>query len=124
MVKKNKHYLYLLFYTLKIFSLIAGVKSPILQATYAYLTEVDGLLYDISSILADIILDIVHDMLDETKILHRIYLLLDEATKTAIQLANQLPIETLTLLLNGQLAGAVNVTAIIGKPAALMASMF
>ena len=108
----------------KIFSLIAGVKSPILQATYAYLTEVDGLLYDISSILADIILDIVHDMLDETKILHRIYLLLDEATKTAIQLANQLPIETLTLLLNGQLAGAVNVTAIIGKPAALMASMF
>ena len=123
MVKKL-NITYLFCFPLKIFSLIAGVKSPILQATYAYLTEVDGLLYDISSILADIILDIVHDMLDETKILHRIYLLLDEATKTAIQLANQLPIETLTLLLNGQLAGAVNVTAIIGKPAALMASMF
>jgi len=41
-----------------------GVKSPILAATYAYLTEKDGLMTDIGSMLADILQDIVRDVFD------------------------------------------------------------
>ena len=89
-----------------------------MAATYAYLTEADGLLFDLATILADILLDIVHDMLDETKMLHQLYLMLSDANKVIVDLINQLGMGTLQPLINGLLAQEVNVTQIIGKPGA------
>ena len=89
-----------------------------MAATYAYLTEADGLLFDVATILADILLDIVHDMLDETKVLHQLYLMLSEANKTIVGLINQLGMTTVQPLINALLAEQVNVTQIIGKPGA------
>ena len=100
---------------LKIFSQTAGVKSPILEATYAYLTEADGLLADISDILADIILDIVHDMLTPNTVMNRIYNLLDATTQATIQLINTVGFDFVQALLNGLLVENVNVTQIIGE---------
>jgi len=90
-----------------------GVRSPILAATYAYLTEATGLLADISAILADILLDIVHDMVKEGTIMNQIYNMLPPATQSTIDTINQLPLDFVTGLLNGVLAQQVNVTAII-----------
>jgi len=90
-----------------------GVKSPILEATYAYLTEADGLLADISDILADIILDIVHDMLTPNTVMNRIYNLLDATTQATIQLINTVGFDFVQALLNGLLVENVNVTQII-----------
>ena len=106
---------YVLF-SLKIFPRTAGVRSPILAATYAYLTEATGLLADISAILADILLDIVHDMLKEGTVMNQIYNMLPPATQTTIQTINQLPLDFVTIFLNGVLVEQVNVTAIISKP--------
>ena len=111
MVKKTD-----IFY-LKIFSQISGVKSPILAATYEYLTNAaGGLLTDISAILADIILDIVHDMLNENTFLHKIYLMQNNDTKTAIQLIDQVGLDFVQAVLNQFLAQEVNVAEILGKP--------
>ena len=89
-----------------------------MAATYAYLTEADGLLFDLATILADILLDIVHDMLDETKLLHQLYNMLSPANQAIVDLINQLGMATLQPLINGLLAQEVNVTQIIGKPGA------
>ena len=89
-----------------------------MAATYAYLTEAEGLLFDIATILADILLDIVHDMLDETKLLHQLYNMLSPANQAIVDLINQLGMATLQPLINGLLAQEVNVTQIIGKPGA------
>ena len=89
-----------------------------MAATYVYLTEADGLLFDVATILADILLDIVHDMLDPTKVLHQLYQSLSEANKAIVDLINQLGMATVQPLINGLLAEQVNVTQIIGKPGA------
>ena len=86
-----------------------------MAATYAYLTEAGGLLFDLATILADILLDIVHDMLDETKLLHQLYNMLSPANQAIVDLINQLGMATLQPLINGLLAQEVNVTQIIGK---------
>jgi len=67
-----------------------GVKSPILEATYAYLIEKEGLLTDIGTMLTDILLDVVHDMLDENTISHQIYLMLPKEIQDIINLINTL----------------------------------
>ena len=89
-----------------------------MAATYAYLTEADGLLFDLATILADILLDIVHDMLDETKMLHTLYMMLSDANKAIVGLINQMGMVTVQPLINALLAEQVNVTQIIGKPGA------
>ena len=86
-----------------------------MEATYAYLTEADGLLADISDILADIILDIVHDMLTPNTVMNRIYNLLDATTQATIQLINTVGFDFVQALLNGLLVENVNVTQIIGE---------
>ena len=105
--------IFIFYFSLKIFPIPAGVRSPILAATYAYLTEASGLLADISAILADILLDIVHDMLKEGTILNGIYNMLDPTIQSAIQVINASGLDFVTALLNGLLVENVNVTAII-----------
>ena len=87
-----------------------------MAATYAYLTEADGLLFDLATILADILLDIVHDMLDETKMLHQLYLMLSDANKLIVDIINQMGMDTVQAAINGLLAQEV--AQIIGKPGA------
>ena len=89
-----------------------------MAATYVYLTEANGLLFDLATILADILLDIVHDMLDPTKVLHQLYNMLSPANQAIVDLINQLGMATVQPLINGLLAEQVNVTQIIGKPGA------
>ena len=87
-----------------------------MAATYVYLTEADGLLFDLATILADILLDIVHDMLDETKMLHQLYLMLSDANKLIVDIINQMGMDTVQAAINGLLAQEV--AQIIGKPGA------
>ena len=89
-----------------------------MAATYVYLTEANGLLFDLATILADILLDIVHDMLDPTKVLHQLYNMLSPANQAIVDLINQLGMATVQPLINGLLAEQVNVTQIIGEPGA------
>ena len=116
-----------IFFHLKLFPRIAGVKSPILEATYAYLTEKDGLLTDIGTMLADILLDVVHDMLDENTISHKIYLMLPEDIKQIIDLIDLL-VSSGAIDINQTvidiLAVNVDVPAILGEPAASMVLLF
>ena len=114
-------------FSLKLFSQIAGVKSPILAATYAYLTEKGELITDIGAMLADILIDIVHDMLDDTKVLHNIYLMLPNATQAAIDGIGFM-IDNGYINMNDTVRDLLwenlDVPAIIGKPGASMALLF
>ena len=114
-------------FQLKIFPRISGVKSPILEATYAYLIEKEGLLTDIGTMLTDILLDVVHDMLDENTISHQIYLMLPKEIQDIINLINTLVASgmiDINQTIIDTLAANLDVAGIIGKPAASMASMF
>ena len=113
-------------FPLKIFSKIAGVKSPILAATYAYLTEKTGLLTDIGEMLADILQDVARDMLDETKILHQIFLLLPKSIQSIITLITLIPDLDTTVIdfIDLNYFNETQRKATIGKPDASIASLF
>ena len=98
-----------------------------MEATYAYLIEKEGLLTDIGTMLTDILLDVVHDMLDENTISHQIFLMLPKEIQDIINLINTLVSSgmiDINQTIIDTLAANLDVAGIIGKPAASMASLF
>ena len=88
-----------------------------MAATYSYLIEPSGIILDISYILADIIIDIAVNMQDPVgnPIFNGIYNNLPNDIKAIIDLIPTLGSAFIGPVLAQTIAGAVNVTEVLGK---------